>query len=79
MSTQRIHELQNETICAMHDSLTDKVRDIASLIDTVIKYCNANERPKLILGDAIAENISVHADTSTQKELLALILKKIKG
>jgi len=70
---------QNETIVALHDSLTDKMRDIASLIDTAVRYCRDNERPKLILADAIAENISVHADTETQKELLALILKKIKG
>lgn len=72
-------ENQNITICAMHDSLVEKVRDISELIDSVSNYCAENERPKLILQDSFIENISERADTDTQKELLALILKKIKG
>ena len=79
MSSTRTAQLQNETVCALHDSLVEKLRDLSSLIDTASRYCRDNERPRIILADAIAENIAQRADTSTEKELLALILKKIKG
>lgn len=73
------NKLQNETICAMHDSMVEKVRDFAGLINSVARYCDANERPKLILSDAIMENINIRCNNATEKELLEFILKKIKG